>query len=86
MTINRLVRMMSLVQWTLATPSQEVTPRIPIDFFLALQATDEGTGTLSFSLSKHFSLGNVVEDKEFLAIPLIRSLVGKSLIRHNLGL
>lgn len=78
--------MMYLVQWTLATPSQEVTPRIPIDFFLALQTTDEGTRTLPFSLSRHFSLDNIVEDEEFSAVPLTRSLVGKSLLRHNLGL
>lgn len=68
-TMKKLLRMMYLVQWTLVTPSQEVTPRISTDFFFALQITDEGTRTLSFSLSKHWSLDNIVEDKEFLPIP-----------------
>lgn len=70
MAINRLIRVMDLVQQKLVTSNQEVTPRIPSDFLLSLQTTDEGTRTLSFSLNKHFSLDNFVEDKEFLGIPL----------------
>lgn len=68
----------------LVTSNQEVTPTIPNDFFLVLQTTDEGTRTVSFSLNKHLSLDNVIEDKELLAIGLTRFLVGKSLVRHNL--